>query len=277
MSGVIGSRHGHRLAIVAHRGGARVTGVPDPTVRSESTVRWENTVPAFVAARARGADGVELDVRRSADGAVVVVHDAVLDDGAVVGELEQGQLPAWLPTLEEALDACGAMLVDIEIKNAPTEPGFDAEQRVAHAVMATLARRGAQADRARWIVTSFWPDTLTALGEARARWWPEVPGGTSAPPGPRIGLLVHQSIDPSDLLERTKSLGCEVLLPWWERVADGWVAEAHRGGLQVMAWTVNGTAALDVVVPAGVDAVVTDDVDGALAFRRHWETSSPDR
>src|SRR4051794_34863056 len=65
----------------------------------------ENTVAAFAAAVRMGADGVELDVRRAPDGRFVVFHDAL-----------PLPLPDWVPTLTEALDACGDLLVNVELK-----------------------------------------------------------------------------------------------------------------------------------------------------------------
>lgn len=271
VSEVVRPSQGRRFAIVAHRGDTSATSAADPRMRRE------NTLAAFSAARRVGVDGVELDVRRSADGVVVVVHDAVLADGRVVTELDHEQLPPWLPTLDEALDACGAMLVDIEVKNAPTEPGFDPEQRVADEVMATLARRAARVGSGSWIATSFWPDTVAALSAARAQRSAGALDDTKTSPRCRLGLLLHRSLDPSGLVERTVALGCDTLLPWWEQVSSGWVSDAHRAGLAVMAWTVNGAAALSAVVAAGVDAVITDEVDAALSFRRHWDTSRSQR
>ncbi|MCZ7530312.1 MAG: glycerophosphodiester phosphodiesterase [Acidimicrobiia bacterium] len=96
--------------------------------RGDHTRARENTAASFEAARSAGADGIELDVRRSADGVLIVHHDSSADGiGVLVHaafEAIRSTLP-WVPTLDEALDACvGLSLVNIEIKNIPTEPGF---------------------------------------------------------------------------------------------------------------------------------------------------------
>ena len=52
--------------------------------RGASRAERENTLEAFHAAVAQGADGVELDVRRTADGALAVHHDAHLPDGRAI-------------------------------------------------------------------------------------------------------------------------------------------------------------------------------------------------
>ena len=74
--------------------------------RGSAQLARENTVAAFRAARALGADGIELDVRLTADGALVVHHDAELPGRGPIAELASSELPDWLPSLVEALDAC---------------------------------------------------------------------------------------------------------------------------------------------------------------------------
>src|SRR5713226_6958835 len=113
-------------AIVAHRGA--------------SASYPENTLVAFDAAIRAGADMIELDVRLTADGVPVVIHDpdvATTTDGfGFVHELTLTQVralhagtdpavPAGVPTLREALTFLrGWGAVEIDIKNDPGEPGF---------------------------------------------------------------------------------------------------------------------------------------------------------
>ncbi|MGH2474893.1 MAG: glycerophosphodiester phosphodiesterase, partial [Candidatus Limnocylindrales bacterium] len=66
----------------------------------------ENSVAAFRAAWEVGADGVELDVRRLADGALAVHHDPTLDDGRRLLDLAVRELPDGIATLPPVLDAC---------------------------------------------------------------------------------------------------------------------------------------------------------------------------
>ncbi len=69
--------------------------------RGASAAAAENTIEAFALAAELGADGVELDARRTADGQVVVHHDAHLPDGRVIVDLSAADLPAHVPTLAE--------------------------------------------------------------------------------------------------------------------------------------------------------------------------------
>ncbi|MEL0040065.1 MAG: glycerophosphodiester phosphodiesterase family protein, partial [Ilumatobacter sp.] len=71
----------------------------------------ENTLEAFQAAVALGSDGIELDVRRTVDAALVIHHDAQLPDGRVIRESRRDELPDWLPELHSALDACAPAMV----------------------------------------------------------------------------------------------------------------------------------------------------------------------
>ena len=114
-------------------------------------VAGENTVASFRAARALGADGVELDVRRTADGALAVVHDAHLADGRAVVDTVRAELPAGVPELADVLDACaGLALVNVEIKNWPGDVDFDESLAFVDAVVATLLARGRPASRSTW-------------------------------------------------------------------------------------------------------------------------------
>src|SRR3954452_24949160 len=109
--------------------------------RGASARYTENTVSAFQGARDLGADWVELDVRRTADGALAVSHDATLGDGQVVVETLAADLPPAVPSLADALDACAGMGVNVEIKNWPADVDYDADAAIAATVLEELHRR----------------------------------------------------------------------------------------------------------------------------------------
>jgi glycerophosphoryl diester phosphodiesterase len=229
------------LIVLAHRGG---------------TGPWrENTVEAFRGALAAGAHGVELDVRRSADGELMVHHDAEVPGVGMIHACTAAALPAWIPTLSEALAACDGAAVNVEIKNVPTDPGYDPEHAVSVAVARCLRGAG---DGGPWpdrvVVSSFWPETLAALR-----------GGGSAVDAWATGLLVHPALDAESALEQARELGCAALHPFHRQVDAALVGRAHDAGMAVVTWTVNEPADLDVVVGAGVDAVITDVVADTLA------------
>src|SRR5439155_14345872 len=100
--------------VVAHRGASRVAP--------------ENTLEAFEAALALGADGVELDVHRTADGALVVHHDAAVPGFGVLAAAPLAAIRAArpaVPTLEDALDVCRGHLVNVEVKNLVGDADWD--------------------------------------------------------------------------------------------------------------------------------------------------------
>lgn len=86
----------------------------------------ENTLAAFEAAVKLKLDGIETDVRLSGDGLPVLIHDRVLHKDQPVAELARREAEALLghdvPTLDEALDAFGDILWNIEIKTPDALP-----------------------------------------------------------------------------------------------------------------------------------------------------------
>ncbi len=220
------------MAIQAHRGS------PDPAGGI-----GENTLEAFVRARQLGADGVELDVRLTADGALAVHHDPVIEQVGAVAELSTGELPSSVPLLDAALDACAGLIVNIEIKNLPGEPGFDPTDHVAGQVADLVIATGRESGV---VISSFWPGTLEAVRDAD--------------PDLATGLLWASWADPADAVTAALSHGCTALHPHVDLVSEALVEQAHAAGLSVAAWTVNGPAPVRAAQQAGVDTIITDDV-----------------
>jgi glycerophosphoryl diester phosphodiesterase len=239
------------------------TSVPWPMRRSEDPVTvlahrggtgpWhENSLEAFSAALDLGADGVELDVRRSVDGALVVHHDAEVPGTGLIHERRRDQLPSWVPSLEQALETCAGSIVNVEIKNLPTDPGYDPAEAVA-ADVATLLAEGVgpiQPWPTHVVVSSFWPDTLAAVRTVHD----DIP----------LAILVHPSLDAVAALDTAAALGCVALNPHHSRVSAALVGQAHERGLAVITWTVNRPEDIDAVLEAGVDVLITDSVKDTL-------------
>jgi glycerophosphoryl diester phosphodiesterase len=220
------------MLVLAHRGANRLAP--------------ENTVPAMVEAIERGADGVELDVHRSADGALVVRHDDDTPDGPQ-GQLTLRAVRAALPEvpiLAEVLSACRGRLVNVEIK--------DPDPRAAGAVVDLLAARtppGAEpVDRV--VVSSFDLATIDRVHELA----PHVPTG-----------YLSFGQDPDSALVLAHEHGHAAVHPDVWTLTGGdvarFVTHAHDLGLQVNVWTVNEVAQLEQLRDAGVDGVITDDHD----------------
>src|SRR3954452_3796790 len=92
-----------------------------------------NTLPSFPWCRDQGADGVELDVRRTADDHIVVVHDVEVDARAIA-DTRRRDLPAAIPDLVDVLDVCTGLTVVVELKNFPEDAAWDPSQRLPHLV-----------------------------------------------------------------------------------------------------------------------------------------------
>src|SRR4051794_2230318 len=128
--------------------------------RGASSQFAENTLDAFQGAIDQGADGIELDVRRTLDGALALSHDDTLADGVVVVETPFVDLPDHVTDLDSALDVCRPLsVVNIEIKNWPDDKDFDAEERLAEQVVGLLRSRG-ELDDGRNLISGFHLPTI---------------------------------------------------------------------------------------------------------------------
>lgn len=211
----------------------------------------ENTLEAFGEARRLGADGVELDVRRSADGALVVHHDALVAGVGPLSELGARDLPSHVPLLTDTLGVCEGMLVNVEVKNSPGEPGYDPDQAVAVATASAIVD-GGFADSV--VVSSFNPASLDAV--------------RGAEPALAVGWLIGPGADPLATLARAVDAGYQALHPFVSEATGPVVERAHGAGLAVHVWTVDTDADLHRMVALGVDAVITDRLPEALALVR---------
>lgn len=224
----------------------------------------ENTVEAFAVARELGADGVELDVRRTRDGVLVVSHDPVVDGFGLLVEHPFAALRAAVPsvaTLEEAFDALTGMIVNVEIKCFPTEPDADPERLVVRGVVELVGRR-ALYDQV--IVSSFELDAVDAVRALDAR---VVTAWLTAGLAPETTLPIaagrgHAWLHP-DLasMQRLDEAGPGA----GGSVMDTAVKDAAAHGVRLDVWTVDDPDDIVALAAAGVDAIVTNAPDVALA------------
>ena len=232
-----------RPLVLAHRGACR---------RAP-----ENTLEAFRLAAELGADGVELDVRRTADGVLVVSHDPVVPGFGLLVEHSFGQLRAEapaVPTLDEAFAVLDGLVVNVEIKCFPTEPDADPERVVARGVVEAVAR-GDRFEQV--IVSSFELDAIDAVRKLDAR---VVTGWLTAGLVPATTLPIaaargHAWLNP----DRSTMSG---------PAAREAVAEAARHGVRLDVWTVDAPDEIAAFAEAGVDAIITNVPDIALATLR---------
>ena len=221
--------------IIAHRGASRA--------------EEENTLAAFRRAGEQGADGVELDVRRTADDRLVVHHDAALPDGRVIRATASDDLPDRVPTLAAALDACTGMFVNIEIKNGPDDPDFDPTEWVAHRVIADLVAR---TPHSRWLISSFRLETVDVCRQLL----PTVP----------TAWLVGPATD--EVIATCARHGHAAVHPWDRHLTFEAVRAAHAVGIAVNTWTCDDPDRMRELIGWGVDGICTNVPDVGLAVRR---------
>ncbi|WP_144877618.1 glycerophosphodiester phosphodiesterase family protein [Microbacterium sp. 1.5R] len=243
--------------VLAHRGLI--------TAEGEDSGVWENSAAAFAAAQAAGVEYIETDCQVTADGDVVLFHDSSLrrltGDTRLVREVRTRDLSGMfadhggLLTVAEALAAFPSTRFNIDVKTAEAvDPlgvilredthrvlltSFDDRKR--RAAIASVLRAGAGLRPA----TSGGSRTIAAL---RALSSLRLPAGRAL-----------RDIDALQIPERHGAL--RVLTPALLRTA-------HRHGVEVHVWTVNDPADMVRLVGLGVDGVVSDRADLALAALR---------
>lgn len=251
------------VTIIAHRG--------------SSMVAPENTLAAIRQALDDGADAVELDVRLTADGAVMLYHDRSLArltgdprdfDDLTRETLSQFDIGSWfgdafaderIAGLDDALrTARGRAGLMIDMKAAPGN-----ERRLADAVITTLYRESDE----RFACWAGHAAPLSALAECGfpdalletrlATTLPSlVPYLKEQAPTLKVTLLA-QLILPGMLDRRAfDALGLR-----HNRVSDAEIRLAARYGYEVHAWTVNSASRMSALVDMGVDAIITDYPD----------------
>lgn len=224
------------MLVIAHRGASAAFG--------------DNTLAAFAGAIAQGADGVELDVRRTADRRLALSHDDTLDDGRVVVHTAFADLPDDIPDLATALDVCAPLgVVNIEIKNWPDDKDFDPTDQVAESVVELLAARGELAE-GRTLISCFHLPTVDRVHQLA--------------PGLATAWLLGFVEDPGALIDKAAEGGHVAVHPHHLFVDGAFVARAHGAGLAVNVWTCDEPERIKVLADLGVDAVVTNVPDIAL-------------
>ncbi len=238
----LGRFYAHTPLVLAHRGASH--DAP------------ENTIAAFLLAREQGADGVELDTMLSADGVPVVIHDFTLDkttsgNGYVrdfslktLKELDAGShydhqfKGETIPTLEEALDACGTeMVINVELKaQGWRDDGLPA------AVANVLHRHGNK----KIIVSSFNPFALRRFHTLM----PLMPLGylyapDDTPLAPLLKLMMQ--VVPHDARHPDQRLVTPKFMAW-----------ARERRLRVHVWTVDAPKRILELRDLGVDAIITN-------------------
>lgn len=221
--------------------------------KGASALAPENTLASFSLALDLGADGVECDIRATADGVPVIIHDESVDrttsgSGEVASldfkaikhldaSLGNKKYPGEnIPTLGQLLDLiAGRSMLILEFKS------LDA----VRPAVPLLEQREAVTWCTAW---SFKPEILAEL----RRYMPEM----------SRSLLVGTADDWGGKLAAAADLDCMGISVRQELVDRNRVSSARSEGLVFYAWTANDPEDWKRLLNAGVDAIVTDDPGG---------------
>jgi glycerophosphoryl diester phosphodiesterase len=246
--------------------------------RGARGLRPENTLPAFEYAIAQGVDVLELDMAVTKDGVVVVSHDPILQPPvcsgpkpmAAIHELTLAEVKQWdcgriqnpgftrqqaipgtrMPTLEEvfALAPEGTFKFNIETKIFAEHPELaPPPDEFVRLVLALIRKHHLES---RIILQSF---DFRTLHEMKKQ-------------SPEIQLAALYEGPARGFVEITKEAGADMISPNYHLVTAEQVRAAHAAGIPVVPWTPDTEADWSLLVDAGVDAIITDDPAGLIAY-----------
>jgi glycerophosphoryl diester phosphodiesterase len=233
-------------AIIAHRGA--------------SLHAPENTLAAFELALQQGIDGIELDVKLSADQIPVVIHDESVDrttDGrglvhelslATLKELDAGN-GQKIPTLDEVFASVGGqLLINVELTNYTTK-----KDQLVDKVVEVIKKH----DLAESILfSSFLSKNLKRAEELL----PQTPRGLLALPN-FLGWITRKVI--------FRFGAYQALNPALKNTTKKQVSAVHGIGRKVYSWTVNEADDMRQLAAWAVDGIITDDPELAIKILRN--------
>jgi glycerophosphoryl diester phosphodiesterase len=218
--------------------------------RGASGYEYENSRAAFRRAVMLDADGVELDVHATRDGAIVVHHDADIPGFGPISLLSREEARQVrirngepLPLLSEVLELVRERAVYVEIKSLPE--AYDEE-------LLAVLDRGPVPDR--YSIHSFDHRIVRRLGTCR----PEL----------RRGILLSAYLD--DPVAAMRGVGATTLWQEWQQVDQELVNRVHDAGFSLIAWTVNEIGDMERMARLGVDGLCgnyPDRIRVAIATR----------
>ncbi|GMQ92719.1 MAG: glycerophosphodiester phosphodiesterase [Acidimicrobiia bacterium] len=225
---------------------------PGPLIyahRGDRSRARDNTIEAYLLAVDAGTDGIELDVRRTKDGILIVHHDDRDPDIGIFASLHFDQLRAMapsVPTLREAMQAIPRhIFVNVEVKNEFGEAGFDPDRAI---VDETLNELRDYDEPSRILLSSFDPLSMRRAGEVGDDF---LRGQLLANPVPLdVGISL------------ATEFGMDAIHPELAYLSDdasAFTGEMNSKGLRTVVWVANSPHDVATLAEAGVDVIITDD------------------
>ncbi|MDD4051035.1 MAG: glycerophosphodiester phosphodiesterase [candidate division Zixibacteria bacterium] len=229
----------HRPLIIAHRGAGH---------RGKGATVHENTMAAFEAAAAAGADGIEVDIHRTCDGVLVIHHDRTLQGiKTPIAAMTFAQvqrmaktLRCIIPTLEETVRFCSRrMLLDVELKEA----GYEAE---------IVAGCQKMIKSNQIVFTSFDPTVVAAI--------------KSISSNAKVGLLVGMRSAGKMVARRGKrspialaqGCGADFIAPHWRLATASFCRRAENAELPIVVWTVDRVSLAENLLKRNIPVIITN-------------------
>ncbi|MBM7691568.1 glycerophosphoryl diester phosphodiesterase [Peribacillus deserti] len=241
-----------------------LTKVDNVAHRGASGYAPENTISAFDKAVDMKADYIEIDVQRSKDGELVIIHDNTVDrttngSGSVKNltfeELRNLDAGSWkaeefsgekIPTFDEVLDRYhGKTGILIEMKSPELYPGI--EEEVAGEL---IERNLDKPQNEKIIIQSFNFESMKKMNSLL----PAVP----------IGVLTSSKKDTTDQALKDFAAYADYVNPSYGIVTQDLVSKVHSLDMKISSWTVRSQQAADFLLDMDVDAIITDYPDYVL-------------
>ena len=203
----------------------------------------ENTLTSFKKALEMGVDAIELDVRKTKDNQLVVIHDdnvkRTTNGDGLVCELTLKEIKGFsaeggekIPTLEEALDFLDKKVkVFVELK----------EEGIEKQVLSAIRERNLEKNV---VITSFSEGALKKVRELNDK--------------VETGLIYAKHKNP---LKAALDLKANYLVALYRFVHTANVDKAHENGLKVVVWTINNPEEVEAYAKKGVDGIASDKPD----------------
>jgi glycerophosphoryl diester phosphodiesterase len=246
--------------------------------RGARAIYPENTIPAFEYAIKIGADFLEMDVAVTKDNVLVISHDPHINPeickgprpGIAIHELTLAELREYdcgalknphfpkqqpvpgtrVPTLDEVLGLSrgNSVQFNIETKSFPDHPELTPAPDVFAGVLLDVIRKHKLESRS--IVQSFDFRTLHAMKRL----------------APHIRLSALWEGDARSFADIAHDGEAEIISPLFKLVTPEQVKAAHQAKTQVVPWTADTPADWQVLIDAGVDAIITDDPAALIGY-----------